>query len=249
MDGLTRMGYGVEREHRWLAAAVLASVGLHLAGVLLFPRPMPRAAPAVRPPTDVIDIEPAPAPPAPPMEPPPPSPQPAPSSRRAPSRAEPKALAQAGRVVTRIAPADPLDFTGGFVTGTGTAYAGGTTSAGGTSRTVVRGPPDPSGPAVAGGGTGTGANLSRTASLVDDSSWQCPFPPEAFGVDEASVDLRVFVGADGKARDAAVIADPGHGFGTEALRCAIGKRWRPAFDRDGNPVPATAIVRVRFTRK
>ena len=55
MDGLTRMGYGVEREHRWLAAAVLASVGLHLAGVLLFPRPMPRAAPAVRPPTDVID--------------------------------------------------------------------------------------------------------------------------------------------------------------------------------------------------
>jgi protein TonB len=162
-----------------------------------------------------------------------------------PSRAAPKALAQAARVVTSTAPADPLDFAGGFVTGTATVYAGGTTAAAGTSRTVVREPP---GPAVGGDGSGTGTNLARTASLADDSSWQCPFPPQAGDVHEASVELRVFVGADGEAHDAAVIADPGHGYGAEALRCAIGKRWRPALDRNGKPVPATAIVRVRFTR-
>jgi protein TonB len=238
------MGYGVEREYRWIAAAMAASMGLHLAGVLLFPPAVHGLARAVRPPTDVIDIETAPAPSAPAVEPPPPPQQPAPKS--APSRAAPKALAQAGQVVTATAPPGPLDFTGGFVTGTATAYAGGTTAAGGMSRTVVRGAPDPPGPAAGGGGTG--ANLSRTASLSDESSWHCPFPPEADAIDEAIVELRVFVGANGEAQDAVVITDPGHGFGAAALRCAIGKRWKPALDRHGNPVPATAIVRVRFTR-
>jgi glutaminase len=45
-----------------------------------------------------------------------------------------------------------------------------------------------------------------------------------------------------------VLADPGHGFGTEAVRCAIDTRWSPALDREGNPIRGTAIVRVRFTR-
>ncbi len=60
--------------------------------------------------------------------------------------------------------------------------------------------------------------------------------------------LRVFVDAGGKALDAAVIVDPGHGFASQAVRCAIGKRWSPALDREGIPMRATAIVRVRFTR-
>jgi glutaminase len=46
----------------------------------------------------------------------------------------------------------------------------------------------------------------------------------------------------------AVIADPGHGFGAEARSCSIGKRWSPALDSAGNPIRATAIVKVRFTR-
>jgi hypothetical protein len=80
--------------------------------------------------------------------------------------------------------------------------------------------------------------------MADDSSWRCPFPSEASGIDEANVLLRVSVGADGKAPHVAVIADPGHGFGAEA----IGKRWSPALDSAGNPIRATAIVKVRFTR-
>jgi protein TonB len=115
---------------------------------------------------------------------------------------------------------------------------------------VVRGAAGPPGPEVAGGGTGagTGTNFSRAPSPADGASWQCPFPPEANGVDQATVQLRVFVGSDGRALDATVIADPGHGFGTEALQCAIGRRWSPALDRAGNPTRATAIVKVHFTR-
>jgi protein TonB len=84
--------------------------------------------------------------------------------------------------------------------------------------------------------------------MAGDSAWKCPFPAEAGGIDEAFVQLRVFVSADGQALDAAVLADPGHGFGAAAVRCAIGTRWSPALDREGIAVRGTAIVRVRFTR-
>jgi hypothetical protein len=84
--------------------------------------------------------------------------------------------------------------------------------------------------------------------MAGDSSWQCPFPSQADGIDEAVVQLRVFVDAGGKALDAAVIVDPGHGFASQAVRSAIGKRWSPAPDREGVPIRATAIARVRFTR-
>jgi protein TonB len=246
LDGLTRLGDGLDRDHPWLAAALLASAGLHLFAGLLFPRPAPTAPRAARPPTDFIDVETAPPPPQPVVDAPPP---PAPAAARAQPHRGQKVLAQAGQIVARApAPAEPLDFTDDVVTGSGSTFAGGTTAASGASRSVVRSAAGPPAPDVGAGGTGSGANLSRSPSMADDSSWRCPFPPEASGIDEANVQLRVFVGADGKALDVAVIADPGHGFGPEAVRCALGKRWNPALDRAGNPIRATAIVKVRFTR-
>jgi protein TonB len=244
---LTRLGDGLGRDHPWLAAALLASAGLHLFAGVLFPRPA-HTAPhvALRPPTDLIDVETAPPPPQPVVDAPPP---PAPAGARARAHKGQKVLAQAGQVIARApAPAEPLDFTNDVVTGSGSTFAGGTTAASGTSRSVVRSAVGPPAPDVGGGGTGSGSNLSRSPSMADDSSWRCPFPPEASGIDEANVQLRVFVGADGRALDVAVIADPGHGFGPEALRCAIGKRWNPALDSAGKPIRATAIVKVRFTR-
>ena len=246
MDGLTRLGDGLGRDHPWLAAALLASAGLHLFAGVIFPRPAPTAPRAVGPPTDLIDVETAPPPPQPVVGAPPP---PAPAGARAQAHKAPRVLAQAGQVIARApAPAEPLDFTNDFVTGSGSTFAGGTTAASGTSRSVVRSAAGPPAPDVGAGGTGSGADLSRSPSMADDSSWRCPFPSEASGIDEANVQLRVFVGADGRALDVAVIADPGHGFGPEALRCAHGKRWSPALDRAGNPIRATAIVKVHFTR-
>jgi protein TonB len=217
-----------------------------LLGSLLFPRPAQTAPRAFRPPTEVFDIETAPPPPKPVVESPPPT---APAGARAPAHRAPPVLAQAGQVITtKPAAAEPLDFTNEFVTGTASAFAGGTTAATGTSRSVVRGAADSPAPDAAAGGTGSGSNLSRAPSMAGDSSWQCPFPSQADGINEAFVQLRVFVDAGGKALDAAVMVDPGHGFASQAVRCAIGKRWSPALDREGLPIGATAIVRVRFTR-
>jgi protein TonB len=161
----------------------------------------------------------------------------------------PPAVAQAGQVIAKTpAAAEPLDFTNAFVNGAASAFAGGTTAATGTSRSVVRGAADSPAPDAPASSAGSGSDLSRPPTMTGESSWQCPFPPHADGIDEAIVQLRVFVDAGGNALDAAVIVDPGHGFASQAVRCAIGKRWSPALDREGIPIRATAIVRVRFTR-
>jgi protein TonB len=62
------------------------------------------------------------------------------------------------------------------------------------------------------------------------------------------VTIRVRVASTGVAESVEVIADPGHGFGREAWRCAMTKRWSPAFDRAGNPTEGTVTIRVRFDR-
>jgi protein TonB len=238
------------RDGPWLGGAVAASAGVHILIGLLFPHPAARPAThAVQHATEVIDIDTPPPPTRPAVEKPAP-PAPAPKAPRAPAhKAPPTALAQAAKVVTRTpAATEPLDFGDTIVSGTASSFAGGITAATGTSKSVVREAPSPQAPAAAAGGTGSGANLSRSPRMAGESAWKCPFPAEATGVGEAFVQLRVFVGADGQALDAAVLADPGHGFGAAAVRCAIGTRWSPALDREGTPVRATALVRVRFTR-
>jgi len=170
----------------------------------------------------------------------------------------PPAAAEAAKVLTQEpAKEDPLDFTGNtFVTGSGSTYAGGVTQAGGTSKTAVYNPA-----AVATGvpgGTGTApapaapkVDKSRAAALSGSTDWDCPFPAEADAeqIDNAYVVIQVKVRADGTAENVNVMQDPGHGFGREARKCAMRKRYNAAFDVDGNPVAGmTKQIRVRFSR-
>jgi protein TonB len=176
---------------------------------------------------------------------------------KAPSRerdAPPPAPAQAGKILTQEPdPNEPVDLTGqGFVTGNADTYAGGVTASTGTSKTAVR-----SFNAVPGGvpgGTGTkvgavsGPDLSRAPAVVGSSQWDCPFPPEADAeeINYQRVKLLIVVRPDGTPQDAKVIADPGNGFGREARKCALTRRYEPALDREGRAVMGT-IPQVNIT--
>jgi len=192
------------------------------------------------------------------LTPPPPSPTP---SRRAnaapinvparvarsprPSRPAPGPPAQAGRIAA-ASPA-PADFTGlSFVVGSGSSYAGGTTTAKGTNRSPVNGP-------VAStrvGNAGTTHDLSRTVTL-DEAAWSCPWPAEADAqqVNEQTVVLRVSVRANGRAERVDVLSDPGFGFGSAARACALATHFEPAHDAAGQAIAASSPqIRVHFFR-
>jgi protein TonB len=77
------------------------------------------------------------------------------------------------------------------------------------------------------------------------ATWKCPFPSEADDVNDAAVPMRVDLDASGHVLHAAVLRDPGHGFGREAQRCVHDKRWAAALDRDGNPIAAIAVIALR----
>jgi periplasmic protein TonB len=166
----------------------------------------------------------------------------------------PPAPAQAGKILTQEPdPNEPVDLTGqGFVTGNAETYAGGVTANTGTSTTAVRNLN-----AVVGGvpgGTGTkvgapvGPDLSRAPSVMGSSQWDCPFPPEADAeeINYQRVKLLIVVRPDGTPQDAKVIADPGNGFGREARKCALTRRYEPARDREGRPVLGT-IPQINIT--
>ncbi|MBK6848409.1 MAG: ferric siderophore ABC transporter substrate-binding protein [Proteobacteria bacterium] len=176
----------------------------------------------------------------------------APAGPVTPVPAEPSApeLAQAGALLTREARADdPLDLSDEvFVTGQGAAYAGGVTSAAGTSaRAVAAGP-------GAHGGTSArpGAPPSRARGVgLADPAWVCPWPveAEALAVDEELVLVQVRVAADGRAEQVTLLSDPGRGFGEAARTCALGTRFLPALDAAGRPLRSlSAPIRVRFLR-
>lgn len=192
---------------------------------------------------------------------PPPSPAPAPppsalpSTAVAPFRDRPRprrlaaAPAQAARVVGTKAEATPLDLTKeSFLVGRASHYAGGVTAPRGTSTTAVAAAtPDGKGPRTPTPGE---PDRSRPAG-VGEAEWRCPWPAEADAaqIDEQAVILRVSVRADGTARTARLVADPGHGFGRAAVACALATRFAPARDRRGQPIDAESPpIRVRFTR-
>ncbi|WP_437567376.1 energy transducer TonB [Sorangium sp. So ce542] len=80
----------------------------------------------------------------------------------------------------------------------------------------------------------------------------CGFPEDADknGIDEGTVVIRVYVDFDGFPRRAMILQDPGHGFGSAAAQCAMTKRYVPAQDWSGAPIPAwTPPMTVRYTRK
>src|SRR5260370_41667893 len=126
----------------------------------------------------MLDGERAPPPPQPVEAPPPPTP----AGARAQVHKGQRVLAQAGQVIARApAPAEPLDFTNDFVTGSGSTFAGGTTAASGTSRSVVRSAAAPPAPDVGAGGARRSAQHPRGARMAHYSSRRWPFPSEASG--------------------------------------------------------------------
>lgn len=250
-----------------LAAA--GALGAHLvvlgAAVISERRP---GAPAAVAPVTLVDIE-LPPPPAVLPAPEPPAPEPAPRARAQPAprsrpvpeppRAEPPpapppreapppAAAQAGQVLAAVAEAPgPAEA---VVTGDGASYAGGTTESGGTSQRAVHDRNARAGGVEGGTGSHLAADLSRPPRLAGGVDWDCDFPPEAddAGIDEAVVTLRVEIAADGRVLSAVATDGGGHGFGRQARRCALEKRWQPGLDRAGRPMDGVALIRVRFER-
>jgi protein TonB len=203
---------------------------------------------------DVTKEEPPPPPPPPTAE-PEVKPEPVAPPHHVREVAPPPAPAQAAKVLTQEPnPDEPVDLTGNtIIQGNAENYAGGFTSADGKSANAVHIMAAPTGVP---GGTGAvrappvaGPDRSRRAS-VGETQWNCPFPPEAdvAQIDEAYVMLQVDVSADGTPSAVRVLTDPGNGFGREARPCALRKRFSPALDHDGTPIPSTIKVRVSFTR-
>ncbi len=134
------------------------------------------------------------------------------------------------------------------MTGRAAAYAGGLTASTGTSRSPLGGPA--AGPELQPGtSSGSGRRPSPVSLATED--WSCPWPAEADAdrIDEQTVVIRVVVKAGGDPQSAAVLTDPGHGFGAAARACAMRTHFTPARDARGEPIPATSPpIRVRFTR-
>lgn len=144
-------------------------------------------------------------------------------------------------------PQTPADLTAEtFVTGTAAAYAGGVTTATGTNPVAVQTREvDPRSLPRSG-------EPDRSISVsLEDPDWRCPWPREA-EADEIAQQIaivRVVVRADGSVESAAILSDPGHGFGETAVACAMQTRFAPARDRQGRAIRSQSPpIRVRFTR-
>jgi periplasmic protein TonB len=171
----------------------------------------------------------------------------------------PQSGAQAGKtLVAPDAPAGPeqvADFS--LVQGGGESYAGGTTSSVGVSTSGVRRPVAPSSSSAVAALSvplehrrPAAPDLSRPA-VPSSADWNCSrlFPSDPDAPNTAVVNLVVTVRGDGSARSASVVRDPGHGFGAAASTCAMGQRYSPALDSQGNPLTTvTAPITVRFSR-
>jgi protein TonB len=193
--------------------------------------------------------------PPPPQPTPPPSPPPQQTSRIAVSRSvrashaeQARAMppAQAGQLAA--VSSEPVDFTGmAFIVGSGTSYAGGTTTSSGTSRKAATGAVAPE--AIK--GAPTSAPSRARSVLLDQSAWNCPWPAEADAeqVNEQTVVLQASVRANGRADNVVILRDPGFGFGAAARQCALRTRFEPARDGTGQPIVARSPhIRVHFFR-
>jgi hypothetical protein len=190
-------------------------------------------------------------PPPPPQPPEPPRARtPSPRAPRAVAKGPPPAPAQAGRVIAQApSPSAPADLTGfDLVVGQGESYAGGYSSAQGTSRNAVA---DPS--ATVGGvpdAPARAADLSRPASPLR-RDWACAWPDEAQDSDlrDARATIRVSVGVDGAPAKVEVLSAPPGGFAEAVRRCAEGAEYSTALDSNGRPIAgATNLFNVHFLR-
>jgi protein TonB len=218
------------------------------------PEPEPEAAPAPEPEPEVEpEVEPKPAPDveAEPVETPEPT-EPEPATEPAESD-EPPAAAEAGQVATADEDSQEIaDFTDFDITqGSGTEYAGGTTTSSGTNKNAVR-----TKNVKKGGRTDSGKSARPKKSKARPVSlpareWDCPWPKKAddLSIDEQTVTLRAVVDSEGRATSVTVVSDPGFGFGAKARECAQNNEFLPAIDDEGRPYTATSPpIRIQFTR-
>jgi hypothetical protein len=245
--------YPHEKHRARLAVSLFLAALVHVLLSLAFPEPVrgdPRLAVA---PAEILDIDPA--PPAARVLPVLPDRARLAAEVQAPSHGLPRrsplsvhaAVAREAPMMDAAPEANaPVDFT----TGAAPAYSGGATSgqgalALGSPRSPVGGPPHAQAkPEKA------RIDASRAAALAGDHDWNCPFPSEANanGVDFATATLRISVGAGGEVLGAALLRDPGHGFGSAAQRCALTRRYSPAHGEDGQARAGVIVVQVRFLR-
>jgi protein TonB len=245
------------RDRWWLWVSFIFAASAHCAlGWVVTHRLSSRLPPRSAITSDLFDIDlPVPAEvKAPPESVPETAPAPKAKTRepRAAKEPPPPSLAQAAAVVTRQDdPNAPVDLTG-FVVGTATAYAGGTTASTGTSTRAVQTQAHVAGTLKRTGTVGDGATAdkSRPPSVLGELNWNCPFPLEADidRINNAIATIRVAVDAADKITRVDVLQDPAHGFGEAARRCAKGKSWRAARNREGMPTAGSVTVRVRFVR-
>ena len=209
-----------------------------------------------------VSVEPsaAPADPA-PISPPPAPPTAAALSRHSPPRARAKSLqdepssASSGEPSSEPSsdpapgPSVPVDLRGETVVAASNGPSvGGSGEARGNGRgggREVGGNPGGASP------LGSGAGDRSGGVALEAQNWSCPWPREADAerIDEQTVVIRLVVAPDGTVESAAVLSDPGHGFGPAATSCALRTRFTPARDRNGRPVRAVSPpVVVRFMR-
>lgn len=209
---------------------------------------------------DVVK-EPPPPPPPEPEKPPEPEPEKAPPPPPSTPNEPPPPPTEAAKVLTQEPKNDdPVDLTGNtFVTGNAETFKGGQSSTQGKGDKPVYNPAAANTGVV--GGTGTAPappppppkdDKSRVAGLLGSSDWNdCPFPGEADAeqIDRQAVLIKVHVKPDGSPESVEVVQDPGHGFGREARKCAMRKKYAPGLDANGAPIASvTKPFRVRFER-
>lgn len=251
-DPLASLAIRGMRDRGWLTIATFFALCVHAAIGAALPSNRGRHESSEDLLSELVEVDVA-RPHAPAPEPAPPEVQRTPAPNGAPRTQRLQAsqpVAAAARVVRQN---DSVDLTGdGFVEGTAETYTGGTTTANAPLHTpttkeaaTTNKPITPDRNQIV---APAGPDLSRPASAIGNTEWNCPFPSEADSVDDAVVRMRVEVSESGAALGATVLHEPGQGFGREARRCALGRKWKPALDRSGLAVSGSVVVTVHFIR-
>ena len=240
----------------WCAAAL----ALHA----LLAATAPHAAPSGPPQPPPLEIDLAPPPPPPPSPPPLPTPTPEPAPKRAPAPAHapapapapahaPAPAARAAPLLT-AAPSpnnDPVSFVtdpNGTTFGYG-VVARGNTAMQGFAPTATAAPAPPRPPPPAPEASTPPSDWTRAPKLEDADPCKGFFPRHAAS-DSGHVALVVVIDRTGHVASATVAEESpaGDGFGEAARTCLRWKVFTPALGREGEPVRATATVRIHFSR-
>jgi hypothetical protein len=243
------LGFGSRGHGRWsrpLGAAVIALLFHGVLGSIAVVRhAVSHEEPVPQRPQEVAVVLEKPPPPLPAPRPRPPEARVQRVSRPAPNKAPP-APAQAGKVIAATPdPSAPVDMTGfDLVVGEGKSYAGGVSSAKGTSTQAIH---DVN---VSAKGKPNAVDQSRAPSPMH-RDWSCAWPDEEQTIDlrDARVTVRVKIDPDGLPTSIEILKAPPGGFAAAARRCAQGETYLAARDSTGRPIASTtAPFVVHFIR-